>query len=164
MTQPFPSYPEESNSMQSDEFTRRPLINEPWYGIGFIEASKRFFTKGLRFRGFASRSEYWYAFLFTLLLGIGVGVIGGIADVATGNADADGGSAVISTILMWVLTVVLIVPSLSLTVRRLHDSGNSGWLVLLIFIPLVGWIAMIVFGVLATRVDKHDPKWADNQV
>lgn len=52
-----------------------------------------------------------------------------------------------------------VIPSIAVSVRRLHDSGNSGWLYFLVLIPYAGSIVMIVFGVLATSPSglRHEP-------
>jgi uncharacterized membrane protein YhaH (DUF805 family) len=49
-------------------------------------------------------------------------------------------------ILLIIFVLVSLIPSISITIRRLHDVGRSGWLYLIIFIPLVGWIASLILG------------------
>jgi uncharacterized membrane protein YhaH (DUF805 family) len=85
----------------------------------FGAAIKTCFNKFATFQGRANRSEFWFWWLFTLLLGF-IPLIGLIA------------------------LFVTLVPSISVAVRRLHDIGKSGWWYWLGLIPLFGWIALIV--------------------
>ena len=86
------------------------------------------------FEGRASRSEFWWFYLFTVLISWGAHIVGFLSFGALG-------------ILFPILTnLVLIVPSLSVSARRLHDTGRSGyWLFLTLtlvgVIPLIIWLA-----------------------
>ncbi|MDA8385146.1 MAG: DUF805 domain-containing protein [Actinomycetota bacterium] len=83
------------------------------------------------FKGRASRSEYW---TFAAVLWVTLAVLYLL------------GSAVhLFLILMYLLWLAVLVPGLSLSIRRLHDTGKSGWLVLLGLIPFVGGIILLVF-------------------
>lgn len=96
------------------------------------------------FYGRARRAEYW---LFALLMAIIVVPISVISEVIEAGGDVSGGVM----LLMLVLSLVylgLLIPSLAVTVRRLHDTNRSGWWVLISLIPLVGAIVMFVFAVL----------------
>jgi uncharacterized membrane protein YhaH (DUF805 family) len=86
----------------------------------FVEAIKVCLTKYVDGKGRASRSEYWYFALFTF-----------IVDVATGGFAA----------ILWVL------PSITVSVRRLHDIGKSAWALLWVLLPVIGWIVLIVYAV-----------------
>ena len=83
------------------------------------------FMKYADFNGRASRPEYWWFFLFYFL-----------ATMITGA---------ISEILGSVVQLALLLPSLSVGARRLHDTDRSGWFLLLWLLPIVGWIIVIVF-------------------
>jgi uncharacterized membrane protein YhaH (DUF805 family) len=85
------------------------------------------------FSGRASRSEFWYWILFTVLVSIALSII----DVGL----VSGNTSVLSSI--WSLATFL--PSLALGVRRLHDTDRSGWWWLIAFVPLIGIIVLIVF-------------------
>jgi uncharacterized membrane protein YhaH (DUF805 family) len=98
------------------------------------QAIKSCFGKYVTFRGRASRSEYWYFVLFYLIASI----VANILDAAIG---VPAFSAIVA--------VVFFLPSLAVSVRRLHDTGRSGWWFLLVFVPLVGAIVLIVW--FATR-------------
>ena len=111
----------------------------------FAEAIKSFWTKYATFKGRSRRSEYWWIQLFLVLSNLAVAAI----DLALMNGDverfiANGGGGIVS--LVWIL--VTIVPALAVLVRRLHDSGKSGWWVLIGFVPLVGAIVLLVLTVL----------------
>lgn len=84
------------------------------------------------FNGRARRKEYWMFVLFNLLLSIAATV----ADYALFNT----GSGAISGL----YALVLLIPSLAVGVRRLHDVGKSGWFLLIAFVPLVGVIWLLV--------------------
>jgi len=89
------------------------------------------------FSGRARRSEYWYFYLFFMVFYVAALVV----DVAVGSWSADAGAGLVSTL----FSFVLLLPGLAVTVRRLHDTGRSGWWVLLYFVPIVGLVVMLVF-------------------
>ena len=113
--------------------------------MGFVEAVKSFWSKYATFKGRSRRSEYWWIQLFLIFTNLAVAVI----DLILMNGDlerfiANGGGGIVG--LVWIL--VTIVPALAVLVRRLHDTGKSGWWVLIGFVPLVGAIVLLVFTVL----------------
>lgn len=87
------------------------------------------------FRGRARRAEFWWWNLFTLLVGVAVAV----AELALGIGDETGGP--VSTL----VAIALLVPNLTVCVRRLHDSSRSGWWLLVALVPLVGLVVLLVF-------------------
>lgn len=96
-----------------------------------IEWYKIVLQKYAEFTGRARRSEYWYFalanFIIAIILGIiqrGVGIIG---------------------IISMLYSLAILIPSIAVGVRRLHDTNRSGWWLLLAFIPLVGAIILIIF-------------------
>ncbi len=82
------------------------------------------------FGGRSSRSEYWYFTLFSLLAWVVLGIVANIIK---------------TDLLSNIYGLAAFVPSLAVSVRRLHDTGRSGWWVLIGLIPVVGWIVLIVF-------------------
>lgn len=107
--------------------------DEPVRKVGFGEAVTSFFRNYVEFKGRATRSEYWYVALFCFLVDVVIGLVGRITGLTVENT--------LQTI--WSLAVLL--PSLGLCWRRMHDIGKSGLLNLLLLLPLVGWIICIVF-------------------
>ena len=95
-------------------------------------------NKYAAFTGRADRKEFWLFVLFNIIAGIILGIIGGIFTAITG-------STAISYILSGLYDLFILVPSLAVMARRLHDTGKSGWFILLALIPFVGEIILIVF-------------------
>ncbi len=91
--------------------------------------------KYAEFSGRARRKEYWMFLLIYVLIAIVVGFL----DNMLGSAGILGG----------VLGLALLVPSLAVTARRLHDTDRSGWWMLIGFVPVIGGIVLLVFMVLA---------------
>ncbi len=102
-----------------------------WY----LEVLKKYAT----FSGRASRSEYWMFLLVNVLIGVGLIVLDGVAGIV-GPFEA-AGMGVFSV--LYHLAVVL--PSLSVMVRRLHDTNRSGWWFWIVLIPFIGGIVLFVF-------------------
>ena len=100
--------------------------------MGFGQAIAAGFGNYFNFSGRASRSEYWYLMLFLLIIGF----VTAILDIILFAAENIGPLNIL-------FSLATIVPSLSVSVRRLHDIGRSGWWLLLALIPIVGWIIMI---------------------
>jgi len=89
------------------------------------------------FSGRARRKEYWFFALFNLLASIVLSVI----DYITGSFDAALGTGLLSGI----YALAVLIPSLAVSVRRLHDTDHSGWWLLIALIPLIGAIVLLVF-------------------
>ena len=94
------------------------------------------------FNGRARRKEYWMFNLFFLLFALLAGFVIGILS-AVGEA-----VAMIAIILAVIWYLGHLVPSLAVTVRRLHDTGKSGWFYLLALIPYIGGLIIFIFTVL----------------
>jgi uncharacterized membrane protein YhaH (DUF805 family) len=107
--------------------------------MGFGDAVRAVMSKYAAFTGRARRSEFWYWFLAIILAEIVIGIIGGVL------ASASQSLSVVSLLLYGVLVVATIVPSLAVTVRRLHDTGRSGWWWFISLVPAVGPILLIVW-------------------
>ncbi|EUJ44463.1 DUF805 domain-containing protein [Listeria riparia] len=99
--------------------------------MGFSEAFKAFWGNYANFSGRASRSEYWYAWLAIWLIFLILGIFSYVSEFIY---YVDG-----------LLGLIVLLPMISLGVRRLHDTDKSGWFILMALIPLVGWIIMLVF-------------------
>jgi len=99
----------------------------------FITALKKYAT----FSGRSQRAEYWYFVLFSIIIFIGLAIL----DSVTGTYNAETGYGLLTSI----FSVATFLPSLAVGVRRLHDTGRSGWWLLIGLIPLIGVIVLLVF-------------------
>ena len=100
------------------------------------------------FDGRARRKEYWMFVLFNFVIAAALAIIGqviGLVDVLRA---------------LYMLGVL--VPGLAVSVRRLHDTGRSGWMLLIALVPFVGWLVVLYFmaqtGETATHSYGPDPK------
>ena len=110
------------------------------YGIGFGGAIQRGFKKYAKFDGRASRSEYWWWTLFTTVTGIVLAVPAVVIGIQTSpdGGETPGLPAVPLLVLLMLFYLAVVVPTIAVTVRQLHDAGYSGWLFLLTLIPWLG--------------------------
>ncbi|MFL4480532.1 DUF805 domain-containing protein, partial [Paeniglutamicibacter sp. ORCA_105] len=113
----YPGYPTENPYATPTENS----LELPRYGAKFGEAIQRFFKKYATFSGRASRSEYWWVALFSVIVSIVAQIIttvGGIstADPATG---APGMGAMAGTVIAILFGLATLVPSIAVSVRRL---------------------------------------------
>ncbi len=92
------------------------------------------------FEGRARRAEYWYFALFNFIAGIVLAIL----DRTFGSISAATGVGILGTI----YGLAVLIPSLAVSVRRLHDTDRSGWWLLLLFIPFIGALVILIFMVL----------------
>jgi len=95
--------------------------------MDFGQAIKTCFNKYATFSGRAGRSEFWWFVLFSLLV--------------------TGGASIIGQRLESLVSLALLLPSLAVGARRLHDIGKSGWFQLLWLVPLIGWAILVYWAV-----------------
>jgi uncharacterized membrane protein YhaH (DUF805 family) len=100
-----------------------------WY----LEVLKKYAV----FSGRARRREYWYFFLFNIIISIVLAVIDGV----TGSFSPEAGMGLLSGI----YTLAVLIPGIAVSVRRLHDTERSGWWLLIALVPLIGAIVLLVF-------------------
>ena len=100
------------------------------------------------FQGRARRKEYWWFTLFNIIISILLAVIDG----ATGNFDAETGYGLFGTI----YALAVLIPSIAVSVRRLHDTGRSGWWLLILLLPLIGVIVILVFMLLDSNAEDNE--------
>jgi uncharacterized membrane protein YhaH (DUF805 family) len=93
-------------------------------------------NKYATFTGRARRQEYWMFFLINLLIALAIGVVDSV--IGWG-------------VLGFLYTLAVLVPSLAIAVRRLHDTGRTGWWILIGLVPFIGWIILVVFLVLDSQ-------------
>lgn len=114
-------------------------VNDPNFyqttRVTFGEAIRRLFTHYADFYGRASRSEYWWAILFLYLVTY---------------------AAIFIPVINFIVWIGLLIPEISLKVRRLHDVGVSGFLLFLGLLPCIGNIVLLVL--YCTR-SEGDNKW-----
>ena len=89
----------------------------------FVESIKTCFSKYADFNGRASRPEFWWWVLFTFLVSAATGIV--------------------SQMLSGLFSLAVLLPSIAVGARRLHDTDRSGWLQLVWLIPVIGWILII---------------------
>jgi uncharacterized membrane protein YhaH (DUF805 family) len=100
----------------------------------FTESISTVFRKYATFTGTASRSEFWWFWLFVM-----------VVSILLSRSDVLGAAFGLATL----------VPQLSVGCRRLHDTDRSGWWQLLWFVPIIGWIVLIVFLVQESRQNRY---------
>jgi uncharacterized membrane protein YhaH (DUF805 family) len=93
----------------------------------------------------SKRSQYWWFTLWSVI----VSIITGIIDVSLGMGDTGPVGLLAS--------LVLFLPSLAVAIRRLLDIGRTGWWILLVFIPILGWIVLLFF--YCTKSQETPNKW-----
>lgn len=121
--------------------------------MGFGEAVKAGFKNYARFEGRAVRSEFWWWVLFGVLVELALSVLffltGGIQVINLALTESFDPSILLIGGFAWVMLMLVrlffIIPNLSVTVRRLRDTGRKAWYLLLLLIPLVGAIVLIIF-------------------
>jgi uncharacterized membrane protein YhaH (DUF805 family) len=111
--------------------------------MGFTDAIKTGFQKYIGFSGRAARSEYWYWVLFLLLLQI----VAWLIDMTLFGFNTTGVNPIGS-----ILSLATLLPSLAVSIRRLHDIDRVGWWVLLALIPVIGAIVLIYWACLRGTV------------
>ena len=102
--------------------------------MSFKDAIVSAFSNYAVFSGRARRSEFWYFYLFRILIQAGIILI----------SELIGGDR-LKLVLDTLILLVLFVPELALGWRRMHDIGKSGAYVLFALLPVVGWILLIVW-------------------
>ena len=127
----------------SDQFNKISDPNKTEDQFNMIDWFIKCLKNYTNFTGRARRKEYWF---FTLVQFI-VLIIASIID------------SILSTNMLFysLLALALLIPSLAVAARRLHDTSRSGWLILIALIPLVGGILLLVW--LATETKPENNKW-----
>ncbi len=91
------------------------------------------FSKYATFSGRAPRAEFWWFYLFQIIVNVALSAI----EAATGT----GAFSAISGL----FSLAILLPNIAVSARRLHDIDRSGWWMLLAFLPVIGWIVLIVW-------------------
>jgi uncharacterized membrane protein YhaH (DUF805 family) len=107
----------------------------------FTESIATCFSKYATFKGRATRSEFWWFYLFSLILGWAASIAGAVMFIGGGVEEMQFGADILSSF----VTLALMVPTMAVSCRRLHDIGKSGWwnfillTVIGIFLVLYWW-------------------------
>jgi uncharacterized membrane protein YhaH (DUF805 family) len=114
-----------------------------WY----LEALKKYTV----FTGRARRKEYWFFVLFNILISMALAIV----DYFTGTYNAAYGMGLLGGL----YALAVLIPAIAVTVRRLHDTGRSGWWILIVLVPIIGGIWLIVLMVLDSEAgtNKYGP-------
>lgn len=145
--QPQPQY----QPQQRGVYQPQPQY-QPTYGtMGFADAIRVCMKeKYASFEGRATRTEYWYFYLFLILVMIGAAIVGGILGAILSGGD-DEVAAGLAVIVYGIIALGFVCPSISVLVRRLHDTGRSGWWYWITLIPYIGGIVIFIFTLLGSQ-------------
>ena len=105
-----------------------------WY----LEVLKKYAV----FNGRARRKEYWMFVLFNFIIDSVLGLLERLV----------GGPGIVALL----YSLAVLIPGIAVSVRRLHDTNRSGWWLFIVFVPIIGWIVLLVFMV-------QDGKPGENQ-
>lgn len=126
----------------------------------FLKVVKNNYSK---FSGRARRKEYWMFILFSIAFSISLTILDDILGLNYNESytSTSGFSFYASGgILSSIFSLAILIPSLAVSVRRLHDINKSGWNLLLVFIPLIGFIWLIIL--FATEGDKGSNQYGSD--
>jgi uncharacterized membrane protein YhaH (DUF805 family) len=116
--------------------------------------------KYVNFNGRARRKEFWIFILFNLIFFVGALFLTNLSKIPSGRVGED--LIPNLAIICLILTFIGIIPVISVTVRRLHDIGKSGWMFFISFIPLIGGIWILILMLRDSDPDEnkygHNPK------
>ncbi len=109
------------------------------------------------FSGRAGRKEFWMFILFNVIVEI---FLWGIEFIVAHTLERNIIANLVILIISLIYTLGILTPSIAVTVRRLHDTGRSGWWVLIGIVPLIGDIVLVVFTVQDSQqgYNQHGPK------
>ena len=93
-----------------------------------VAAYKDFFKRYFDFNGKTSVSGYWWVVLVNIIISTILGFLGTIGATISG-----------------IYGLVTLIPGLAIFVRRMHDTNRSGWNILWVLLPIIGWIILLVY-------------------
>lgn len=141
-------------------------LSRPLYGATFMQATKRFFKQYANFSGRASRSEYWWIVLLALIIEIVpltlyiAGAILTATSASSYDSSYGSGPSGLGLFLLFaglglliIIGLGLLLPSIAVAWRRLHDANFAGPMYFLSFIPYAGGIIMLVFSLLPPKAE-----------
>lgn len=116
--------------------------------FGLFDWTMKCLKNYANFSGRARRKEYWYFYLFQILIGLLIGLGLGIMGMSDNGIDAISG----------LLSLFFLLPTLAAGVRRLHDVDRSGWWMLLMF-TIIGLIPLLIWTVMETKPESN--QWGE---
>ena len=116
--------------------------------IGFGKAVKLFFKNYAKFKGRATRAEFWYVVLFNFLVSLVPGILSGVATAIESETLLLIGSGISG-----LYALATLIPGLALSVRRLHDTDHSGWLLLVYYLIYIIYVGLYVAGMPASNFE-----------
>lgn len=122
--------PASAEEVYPNELTFIPYIGNEQFNH-FLRVLRRAFDFNTR----SSRAEFWWFTLFEILIALAI--------------------LMIMPFLSPIYSLLLMIPAIAVSIRRLHDIGKSGWWLLLIFVPLIGGIVLLVFFVLERQREEN---------
>ena len=125
----------QNDSNDAGEVALNAAEPEENYDMNFIDAIKICFTKYADFNACASRPEFWWWFLFTVVASLALQAV--------------------SYNLSGAFSIATFLPSVAVGARRLHDTDRSGWWQLLYFLPIIGWIVLIIFWAEGSKPNRY---------
>lgn len=163
-------YPEQQplydpNGQWNPNFGGDPYAGlRPPMKVSFSQAVKNFFSKYADFSGRAVLSEYWWIYVFNMIVGVVLNTLQqaflamyGITVSLQEDPQLymSSPAVMIISLISFIYSLALIVPGFALTFRRLHDTGRSGKYILYVLIPLAGPIILLVFLCGASSADNQ---------
>ena len=152
-------------------------MSKPLYGATFGQAVIRFFSRYARFKGYSSKSEFWWVYLFDCVVGAAFAfllflsfmpILGSVefeeraneAAIRAGAPDAMVPMVLIG-LCMFAYWLGTLVPRGALMVRRLRDTGRDWPWIFVAFVPYIGGILLMILCALDTDMSQHRPEWED---
>ena len=112
-----------------------------WY----LEVLKKYAV----FEGRARRKEYWFFILFNVLISMALGFVDMVDEVIFNPETGLG-------LFSGIYALGVMIPGMAVSVRRLHDTGRSGWWLLINFVPVIGAIVFLYFMVLDSNPETNE--------
>mgnify|MGYP000628011175 CR=1 FL=1 len=109
--------------------------------MDFKSAVTAFFKNYINFSGRSSRSEYWWPYLFIIIVVIALSFLAGLLGNTIGG---------LVGIILMVFYLAILIPSIAVGIRRLHDNDKSGWWFLLAFVPIASFYLLYLFVIKGT--------------
>lgn len=104
--------------------------------VWYLEALKKYAV----FSGRSRRKEYWHFVLFSVIVSLVLSAVDALLGTFSSSTNVG--------LLGGIYGLAIIIPSIAVSVRRLHDIDRTGWWVLISLVPVVGSIVLLVFAVL----------------